>query len=106
MSSTPTPITERTKVSGNLKGLLAMALAVFGGGVTAGGYIRGLTFQVAAMESRMGDLVTKGDLRDLKRELAEGVQRRLDSVLVKCPRTAARGEAWVECRVVLPKEEP
>lgn len=90
------PITERTKVSGNLKGMIAMAAAILSGGVTAGVAATKLMQRVEQLELRVSQLPTKEDLREV---------RRIRSAWVLCPARRG-GEQLVKCNVVTGENEP
>lgn len=94
--NTPGPITERTKVSGNLKGMIAMAAAILSGGVTAGVAATKLMQRVEQLEQKVSQLPTKEDLREV---------RRIRSAWVLCPARRA-GETVVKCNVVTGDNEP
>jgi hypothetical protein len=90
------PITERTKFSGELKGMLVMAAAILAGGVSAGVAATQLMQRVSSLEQKVSQLPTKDDLREA---------RRLRSAYVLCPARGRTGE-FVKCNVVQGENEP
>jgi hypothetical protein len=104
--TTPGPvITEKTKVGANLKVGLGLVVAILGVGFWAGQQLATVGWRMSALESRMGDLPSKGDMRALENTIQSAVQRQFEGALVRCPRAAGRGESWVLCRIVFSKEE-
>lgn len=88
-------ITERTKVSTNLKGMLAMAAAILAGGVTAGVKAAELIQRLSSLESKVNELPTREDLRK--------ASTKQQAAFVLCPGT--RG-TWIRCRVIQGENEP
>jgi hypothetical protein len=97
---TEPPITERTKVGTNLKGFIGLAAAILGGGFVAGQQIATVGWRMSALESRLGDLPSKGDLRAVESAVQAAVGRQLQGALVRCPPTVRGSNAWVQCRIL------
>lgn len=92
---TDAALTERTKVSTNLKGMLAMAAAILTGGITAGVYAAQLIQRLTVLEAKVNELPTREDLRK--------ASTKQQAAFVLCP--GARS-AWVKCRVIQGENEP
>ncbi len=83
-------ISERTKVSGELKGMIGLIIAILGGGIAAGVATTQLIQRVSSLEQRVAQLPTKEDLlRATTRQQAS---------YVLCP--GRKSDSWVKCKVV------
>lgn len=85
-------------------------LVVVGGALISGGWIAsrefgGLEHQVRSQGSQLRDLPTRSELRDLESRITGTLRKQMKRAILKCPRLARRGDAWMECQVVFPTEE-
>ena len=83
-------ITERTKVSTELKGMIGLIIAILGGGITAGVATTQLIQRVSSLEQKVAQLPTKEDL------LRAATRQQASYVL--CP--GRKADSWVKCKVV------
>lgn len=101
----PTLDAQKTKFSVELKAALIIAGALLTAGFGAGTALFRVVSRIDSVEKAVALNASRADLQDLKREIRGEVRRSLKSgvkrILVRCPRTVAKGTADVECQAVL-----
>lgn len=110
--STPLPVMQlpqapaaieptKTKLAMDLKLAFVIAMGLLTGGAAAGVGYREMTFKVAALESRLGDVATKADLANMRSDITRDLRAKIHEALVDCPAAVRKGATRVECRIVL-----
>lgn len=103
--SEPT-LTEKTGVRLSIAALIGLVVGLGGAVYTVALKASSIDHRFEGIDSRIGDLPTKGDLREYQRQTLDGVRKRLHHVIVRCPRLIGKGDSWVECKVVFEEDEP
>lgn len=91
---------DKTRITAPLARALVLSGALVSGGVYAGMRLQALTSQVGLLQASLSGLPTKEDMRELRRELTDGVRTRLEKIRVFCPHQAPKTDAWMDCRAV------
>lgn len=102
--SEPT-LTEKTGVRLSIAALIGLVMGLGGAVWAVAVKASSIDHRFEGIDSRIGDLPTKGDLREYQRSTLQGVRKQMHHVIVRCPRLIQKGDSWIECKVVFTEEE-
>jgi hypothetical protein len=98
-----TGLHERTPVRISIATLVTIVAALVAGGWYARDRLGAVESEVRALSAVVGGLPGQLQASEGRLRLVVGVQLR-DAIL-RCPRRALRGEAWMDCQVMFPKRK-
>jgi len=98
-----TGLTERTPVKVSVATLVPIVIALVAFGWYARDRLGAVESEVRALSGVVGGL--PGQLSALEGRIKLVVGDQLQDAILKCPRRAARGDAWMDCEVIFPKRK-
>jgi hypothetical protein len=98
-----TGLTERTPVRVSIATLLIIVGCLVSGGWYARDRLGAVESEVRTLSGVVVSL--PGQLSALEGRIKLVVGDQLQDAILKCPRRAARGDAWMDCQVIFPKRK-
>jgi hypothetical protein len=98
-----TGLHERTPVRVSIGTAVVVIGALVAGGWYARDRLGAVESEVRSLSGVVGSL--PGQLSALEGRISLVVGDQLQSAILKCPRRAVRGDAWMDCQVIFPKRK-
>jgi hypothetical protein len=96
-----TGLHERTPVRVSIASLVIIIGCLVSGGWYARDRLGAVESEVRSLSAVVGGL--PGQLSALEARISLVVGDQLQDAILKCPRRAARGDAWMDCEVIFPR---
>jgi hypothetical protein len=97
-------ISKNTPTRMSIATLVTVAIGLVGFGWAAKEKFGNVEHEVRSLGSVVGDLPRKQDLRELELRISSTLRKQMRNAMLKCPRRAGRGDAWMDCQVIFPEE--
>jgi len=100
----PSVLSERTAARLSLTTLVALIGTVAVGGWVARERLAQVENKIERVEGQLADIPRRIELHDVERRISGTLRKQMRQAILRCPKRAVRGDAWMECQVIFPEE--